>query len=165
MEFPEMKMFKKHVKLLCCAATFMSCSVVAHADELKVTVFNAPASFFDTLKAVDSEGRIVLSSDTWFEPQFADAWAIFFATPRDHFSLPRLALEVFEEIGLSTSALVRTTAVLKERDPLIVQFVNLENSARGIQHVGCVTALDLAVLAYKKDRITEEDIRQHCLGD
>jgi hypothetical protein len=107
MEFPKMKMFKKHVKLLCCAATFMSCSVAAHAGELKVTVFNAPASFFDTLKAVGSEGRIVLSSDTWFEPQFADAWAIFFATPRDHFSLPGLALEVFKELGPQTSPFVR----------------------------------------------------------
>lgn len=143
---------------LCCF--WMGCT--AAADEVKVYVNHAPASFHEILESVDVENKILLSYEEWFSPEEANVWVIFTESEDDFFTFPKVAQQVVEAAQGRPSTLARYTINLNGGRALEVQINDLSKTDNGAEFQGCVAALDIATIVYTSDLTSSGAVTERC---
>lgn len=134
----------------------------ALAEEVKVYVNHAPASFYEILGSVDVGNKILLSNEQWFSPEEANVWVIFTESEDDFFTFPKIAQQVVEAAQSRPSTLARYTINLNGGRALEVQINDLPKTDNGAEFQGCVAALDVATIVYTSDLTSTAAATERC---
>ncbi len=138
-------------------------TVAAGAEETKVMVNHAPQSFGLVLEKLDSENRIQLPSDDWFELDDADVWVFFLNPENDLHAVPDMVRKVYTEIDGVARDVARVSVGLGEGREIDLQIVDLSKEPKnGVSLKGCISALDVISVAYPDFDASTEAVERNC---
>ena len=154
--------FAPVVGIAICLSLIVTSPTFADIEKIRVARFHAPGSFVATLKKVDRDTLVVLTDGQWFDPSSANAWVVFVSSNRDHVALPDLAIQVLDAVSGNPNDLVRVSVELANGNSLRVQLNDLQRTKNGASFQGCVSALDIASIAYGENILTPMVIDDYC---